>query len=247
MMEFPAVLFSVIVVLTAGFVRGYSGFGFSMIVVVTLSLLFTPSRIVPVVLLLEVAASAWMLPRIWRQVQWRFLAILFLGVAIGTPMGVYLLSRIPVNPMRAAIAVAVMILALLLWKGFRLKKMPGKTSIFSGGIVSGILNGGAAIGGPPAVLLFFSSPASVEVSRASLITFFLGTDLFAAALCAVHGLLSVQTVTIAALLLAPLFLGLYLGNRSFIHTPPEAFRKRVLILLLVLAFSTLVRSFYDSL
>ena len=38
MPEMPALLFSVMVVLGAGFVLGYSGFGFSMIGVVTLSL-----------------------------------------------------------------------------------------------------------------------------------------------------------------------------------------------------------------
>ena len=242
MPETSVLLFSAVVILIAGFIRGYSGFGFSMIVVVTLSLIFTPVQIVPVVLILEIAASLWLMPRVWQQVQWRFLGWLFLGVAVGTPIGSQLLSNLPGRPMRAGIAVTVIVLTLMLWKGFRLKKMPGKPAIISGGMVSGVLNGSAAIGGPPVVLLFFSSPASVDVSRASLIIFFLGTDIYATSICAVHGLVTVQTLMLALLFFIPLALGLCLGNRSFIHTPSETFRKRVLILLCVLSAAALIRS-----
>jgi len=244
MPEIPVLLFSMFVVLAAGYIRGYSGFGFSMITVVALSLILRPANIVPVVLLLEIAASLWLMPRIWKHVQWRFLGWLFLGVAIGTPIGSQVLSRLPDKPMRVAIAITIIILAVFLWRGIRFKRMPGKPAIISGGLISGILNGGAAIGGPPVVYLFFSSPASVEVSRASLITFFLGTDIYATTLCAIHGLLSLRTFFFASLLLIPLILGLYLGNRSFIRTPPDAFRKRVILLLCSLCVLVLIRSMF---
>ena len=42
-----------IAVVIAGFIRGYSGFGFSMITVVSLSMVFRPVEVVPVVLLLQ--------------------------------------------------------------------------------------------------------------------------------------------------------------------------------------------------
>lgn len=242
MPEWPVLLFSVMVVLVAGFVRGYSGFGFSMIVVVSLSLVFAPARIVPAVLLLEIAASLWLVPGVWQKIQWPFLGWLFLGVALGTPLGTGLLSSIPGRPMRAAIALIVILLAILLWRGFRLKKMPGKPAIISGGVISGVLNGSAAIGGPPVVLLFFSSPAGAAVSRASLITFFLGTDIYATAMCGVHGLVTPETFLLAFLFLIPLFLGLYLGNRTFINTAPETFRKRVLVLLCFISVAALARS-----
>jgi len=48
-------------VLVAGYVRGYGGFGFSMITVATLSLFRAPAQVVPVVLLLEVAASLFLM------------------------------------------------------------------------------------------------------------------------------------------------------------------------------------------
>ncbi|MCP4757616.1 MAG: sulfite exporter TauE/SafE family protein [Proteobacteria bacterium] len=235
-------MFSVAVVLAAGFVRGFSGFGFSMIMVVCLSMVFSPVEIVPVILLLEVAASLWMLPRVWRQVDWPSLKWLYLGIAAGTPTGVYLLATIPGRPMRAAIALVVMILVVLLWRGFRLKRMPGKPATVLTGLISGAINGSASIGGPPVILFFFSSPAGITVSRASLIAFFFGTDLLASGICAAHGLVKVDTLILAAIFLVPLILGLIAGSRSFIRTDPEAFRKKVMVLLLLMSVTMLTRT-----
>ncbi len=240
--EIPILMFSAVVVLLAGFVRGYSGFGFSMIMVICLSLIFPPAKIVPAILLLEVAASIWMLPRIWRQVDWPSLGWLYLGVLGGTPFGVYLLATIPGRPMRGAIAVVVLILAVLLWLGFQLKRMPGRPATVATGLLSGLINGGAAIGGPPVILFYFSTPAGVAVSRASLIAFFLGTDTLASGLCAVHGLITMKTVVLSVILLVPLVVGLNLGSRSFIKAEPEAFRKKVLLLLLAMSLVILIKA-----
>ena len=54
-------LFFFATVLMAGYVRGYGGFGFSMITVAALSLICPPAQVVPVVLLLEVAASLFLM------------------------------------------------------------------------------------------------------------------------------------------------------------------------------------------
>jgi uncharacterized membrane protein YfcA len=61
-------------ILLAGIIRGYSGFGFSMTAVVSLSLVMPPPEAVPMILLLEVAASLWLLPRVWRQIDWKSLS-----------------------------------------------------------------------------------------------------------------------------------------------------------------------------
>lgn len=234
--------FAAVTVLLAAVVRGYSGFGFSMITTLALSMVFTPAEVVPSVLLMEVAASAWLMPKVWKQVDWVSIKWLLIGVLVGTPAGVALLAAIPARPMRAAIAVAIIALIVLLWRGFALKTMPGRTMTLSTGIISGVLNGGAAIGGPPAILFYFSSPAGIAVSRASLIAYFFGTDIIATGVCTAHGLVSLKTVTLTGLLLLPLFLGVTVGSRFFARSDPKLFRRIVLLLLLFLALITLVRA-----
>src|SRR5437016_1911669 len=86
------VAYVVIAVLAGAFVKGYSGFGASMMWVASLSLVSPPDRVVPVVLLWEVASSLQLLPEVWRKIEWRSLGWLFLGACIATPLGVHLLA-----------------------------------------------------------------------------------------------------------------------------------------------------------
>ncbi len=241
----PIFVYTIIVVLIAGYVRGYSGFGASMIIVVGLSLFYPITDIVPAILLLEIIASSYLLPKVFRQVDWSSLSILFVGVSIGTPLGVYLLSNLPDSIMRSAVSIIVIGLIPLLWRGFSLKRMPGtKLTVFTGAL-SGVINGSAAIGGPPVVLFYFSSPKGTDISRASLIAFFLVTDLIASGVCGFNGLITTKTFWLTGSFIIPLVIGLTLGSRSFFKTDPEIFRKRVLVLILFMAITTLGRSFIN--
>lgn len=230
-------------VVIAGFIRGYSGFGFSMVTVVSLSMVFKPVEVVPVVLLLEIGASSMLLPQVWRKVDWRSLGWLCIGMAVGTPLGVAVLVNVPVQPMRAAIAAIVIILVLLLLSGFSLKRKPGTPATLATGLASGTLNGAATIGGPPVILFYFSSQTGVDISRASVIAYFFATDILASIICILRGLVLPKTLVITAVLLIPLVIGIQTGSRSFLHTEPETFKKRVMILLMVLSIVSLIRSF----
>lgn len=235
-------IYAAVAVLIAGFIRGYSGFGFSMVTVLSLSMVFRPVEVVPVVLLLEIGASSMLLPQVWRKVDWRSLAWLGIGMAVGTPLGVAALVNVPARPMRAAIAAITILLVLLLLKGFSLKKKPGIPATIATGTASGMLNGAATIGGPPVILFFFSSQAGVDISRASVIAYFFATDVLASAICLARGLILQQTLALTGVLLVPLVIGIQAGNRSFFHTEPVTFKKRVMLLLIVLSVVSLVRS-----
>jgi len=242
--DLPSLLFAGAVVMVAGYVRGYGGFGFSMIAALGLSLLFEPARIIPVILMLEVTASLILIGKVWRQVAWGALGWLGIGVVVGTPTGVLALEKLAAAPMRIGISLVVVVLAVLLRGGFRLLRMPGRTWSLVVGLISGVLNGAAAIGGPPAILFFFSSPAGAAVSRASLIAFFLFTDAYAAVTCIGMGLLTLATAAFAAALALPMSVGLFLGQNAFGATDPNRFRSRVLSWLIGLALITLVRTLW---
>ena len=111
------------------------------------------------------------------------------------------------------------------------------------GLFSGFLNGSAAIGGPPVILFYFSSPAAVTVSRASIIAYFLGTDSLAWVLSLAHGLVTIKTGILIGIC-APLLLGIFLGNRLFTHSNKDMFKRKVLILLMLLSLAALLRTVY---
>jgi len=231
-------------ILVAGIIRGYSGFGFSMVAVMSLSLIFPPVEVVPLILVLEIVASVSLLPRVWRQVDWRSLLWLSMGVLLGTPAGVYLLANVPARPMRAAIAITVMTLVVLLWRGFALKTMPGRNQTLFTGVASGLLNGAATIGGPPVILFYLSTPAGVAVSRASIIAFFLGLDFLTFVICLSQGLVHAKTGVMAGACLIPLLIGISLGSHFFNQSNEESFRRKVLVLLMILGIAALIRALW---
>jgi len=239
----PVTVAMIVVALTiAAIVRGYSGFGFSILAISGLSLALPPSRAIPIVFVLEVAASIHMLPGVWRQVDWRSLWPLILGTVVATPFGVHLLATLSDTSIRLAIAALVVTATALLWRGFALKTMPSLAATLATGGAVGLLNGSLGIGGPPVILFYLSSPAGTAAVRASLVAFFLATDTYALALGAAEGLVTTGTFAAAALLLPVLLIGIAIGSRGYIRTEPATFRKAVLVLLLLLSVAGAVRA-----
>lgn len=235
-------LYAVVCVFAAAIVRGYSGFGFSLLAITALTLLLPPAEVVPSIFILEVAASLHLLPGAWSEIQWRSILWLTVGCLLGTPIGVYALAHVPAAPMTLALAAFVLAAALLLAQGYALKSTPGPAATFATGSVSGLVNGGFGTGGPPVVLFFFSSPAGAAAGRASMIAFFLITDLTGLVWQGWNGLLNMTTLWRALLFLPALIAGVWLGNRGFRKADPETFRHWVLRLLMLLAILSGVRA-----
>lgn len=241
-MSFLTLAYAVACVFGAAIVRGYSGFGFSLLAITSLSLLLPPSQTVPSIFMMEIVASLHLLPGVWRNIHWRALLWLGVGCLVGTPVGVYALAHVAAAPLTLALAVFVLVSALLLAQGYAPKSMPGRGATFATGTASGLFNGSFGVGGPPVILFFFSSPAGAAAGRASIIAYFLLTDLTGLAWQGSEGLLNLAAVWRALLFLPPLLAGVWLGNRSFSNANPEQFRRWVLRLLMLLAVLTGARA-----
>jgi uncharacterized membrane protein YfcA len=237
-MDAVTVAYGLVCILGAAFVRGYSGFGFSLLAVTALSLRLAPAEIVPSIFMMEIAASLHLLPSIWREVHWRAIGVLLIGYTIAVPLGVWLLASMPQAPMKVALGLAVLVSTLLLMRGFALRRMPGLGATLATGGASGLLNGAFGIGGPPVILFFFSSPAGDAIGRASIIAFFLATDAIGLVFLAREGLVTQESLVRALVFLPALIAGIWLGARSFKHSDQASFRKWVLRLLALLALLT---------
>ena len=72
-------LFSLIAVFVGAYLKGFTGFGASMLWVTSLSLVLPPLQVAPMVLMFEVVTSITLLPQIWKKVRWRSIGLLLLG------------------------------------------------------------------------------------------------------------------------------------------------------------------------
>jgi uncharacterized protein len=241
-MTYAALALACLIIFLAAIVRGFSGFGFSLLTVTALSLIYPPAEIVPSIFMLEVAASLHLLPGIWKDIHWKSLAPLTLGCIIATPLGVWFLANVPAQPMQIVLSLFVLLATYLLWRGFALKSMPSPAASTAVGAASGLANGAFGIGGPPVVLFYFASPAGNLAGRASLIAFFLATDVIGLANLSLQGLITQNTIARAALYLSALLMGIWIGARSFKGADPITFRKYTLLILASLAILGLIKS-----
>jgi uncharacterized membrane protein YfcA len=234
--------YAAVVILGAGMIRGYSGFGFAMISAIALSFILPPSQVTPVILSLDVAASSWLFYKARQAVDWKGLKLIALGALPALPLGTLALVMVSANKMRIFISLVVICLCFGLLRGKKRTKSPHPFATVGVGILSGFLSGVAAIGGPPVILFYFSSDRSVSVSRASMITFFLMADSLAIVSSLFYGLIDRETLTLSLGLLVPLVMGIWMGDFLFgkfsNHT---LFKKQAIFLLMAIALISLVK------
>ncbi len=227
---------AIAIVFGAAIVRGFSGFGFSLLAITALSLFYPPAQIIPPIFMMELAASINLLPAIWRDIHWRSLFPLIAGTVIGTPVGVWLLSTMPPAPMQLALGAFVLGAVGLLWIGYNLKTMPTTAATIGAGAAAGLANGAFGIGGPPVILFYFASPAGAAAGRASLTAYFLAIDFIGLSfLSGMAGMVTRESGIRALLYLPALLAGVWIGHRSFKGVDEQKFRKIVLALLAFMA------------
>ena len=243
--SWPLLAVTSVLIFLAAIVRGFAGFGFSLLSITAASL-FMPARdIVPTIFMLEVAASLNMIPSIWREIDWRGLRWLLLGYVVGLGPGIYALVYAPAAPLQIALGIFVVVTGIMMLRGFQLKKTPSAGATVGTGVASGLLNGAFGIGGPPVVLFYFSTPAAVAVGRASIIAFFLSTDTLGLIGQAYSGIITLQSFVQFLAWLPALLLGVFVGAKGFKHMDPVLFRKAVLWILVVLAVIGIAKAGYD--
>jgi uncharacterized membrane protein YfcA len=229
--------------LLAFVVRGLSGFGSSMVGIGALSIVLPPAQVVPAFLAIELLSTVHLLPGVWRQVDWRSLRWVIGGCAVSTPVGLLLLAGLDPNPMRWFVSMCLTVIALLMLSGLasRLapRRQPGPLGAMAVGIASGLLNGAAGIGGPPAIVFYFST-AGTAVSRATLIAFFLFTDLYALAWAGGTGLLTTAGWPLIVVALPFALLGVWLGSRLYLRLDEARLRRLIWSLLVGLGALGLV-------
>ncbi len=249
-LPWPLLTMGLLIVFGAGIVRGFAGFGFSALCVAGLTLFVAPATIVPPIFVLEVLASLTLLRDALKDVDWPWLSWLVLGNALFIPLGIALLAWVPETPLRALIGALLLLAAVLLRSGFSLALAPTRRVRLCTGLVSGFVNGVAAIGGIAVAVLLSTAQMAPAAMRATMIVLFLFTDLYALAWA---GVVSSGTSTNVALLgadtlrwalwLAPAMLtGIWVGKRSFANVSAQRFRRHTLNLLIGVALTCVVRA-----
>ncbi len=231
-----AFLLSMAFVLLGGFVYGCTGFGFGLVMVPLVASQLAPATAVPLSHLVGLplsAALAWSQRRALRR---SLLLPLICGAVLATPVGVLLLDRLPVDPMKLIVAGFIALFALLLLAGWTLPVASERFApSFLVGAVGGLLGAAAGIPGPPVLLFLINQREGRESFRATLATFFFLTAIANLAGYGTAGMLDQDLLWTAVALMPAALLGAALGTRLSGRLNAGTFRIAVLLLALLSA------------
>ena len=222
-------------VTAAAVLRGFTGFGFGLAAVPLLSLALPPAQVVPLVVTLQVLIGVAGLRAAAAECDWRAVRLLFPGLLAGVPAGLLILTALPANPVRLVIGGVVAFFVWLLWRGLRLPPDPSRLTSFGVGVVSGLVNGLASMGGPPIVVYLLALGHTAARMRATAIVYFMLASCVLFIPMAARGLITRDTLIWTATSLPVLFGGSRLGSWLFHKARPRHHRLVALVALSVLA------------
>jgi uncharacterized membrane protein YfcA len=236
------IYFIIFTVLIASIIRGFNGFGFSAICISGFSLILPAIEIVPIILVLEVIISIFMVPYIWKKIDWKFVFKMLIGIIVGSPIGLYLLTHLNPQTIHLSACLLIIFFSILLMRGYSNQKVDNNYGKFFTGIVSGTLNGLTTLGGMPVALFLLITSIQPAVIRGSLAALFFLTDIYAFILSYFVGLVDVITIYRVIPLIVILPIGVFIGNKFFVRSKEETYRKVVFYFLIFISIFGIFRA-----
>lgn len=225
----------------AGVVRGYSGFGFAMILALGLLIRLAPTLVIPVVLMLDLVGSVSLWPRALKTFHRQVGVRLIVGMWLALPVGLLALARLPEQwtaPIAAGLCLLGGILSLI-----KAQAAPSTNTLnvhwaLPVGIASGLATAMASAGGPPLIVYLLRSGLPALQVRGTAIGFFAISSASSLGLLAALKLLSLAHLQLAASLVLPSLAGSVLGQWLF-RRKPMSLQPLVGGLLVMMAIATL--------
>ena len=236
------IYFVIFTVLIASIIRGFNGFGFSATCISGFSFILPAIEIVPIILALEVIISIFMVPYIWNKIDWGFVLKILIGIMIGSPVGLYLLRHLNPETTHLSVCLSIIFFSFLLMKGYSNQKINNDYGKIFTGIISGILNGLTTLGGMPVALFLLVTSIQPAVIRGSLAALFFLTDIYAFALSFVAGIVDTTTIYRTLPLIIILPIGVYIGDKFFVKSKEETYRKVVFYFLIFISIFGVFRA-----
>ena len=226
----------------AGAVRGFSGFGAGLVLAPVLVATLGPTTAVPLLLLIEIGASCYLVPGALRQCRREIVAHLSAPACLLFPAGTLLLLRLDAATVRVGVSLLVLGMALFLATGWRLQGSSSRPLLVATGGLSGLLNGFGGIGGPPVIFLLMSTPGDSRDTRADFIAFFALVNVAALITFASLGLLSTALLRWLLVIFPAFAAGMVAGSRRFRQASEATYRLAVLLIVIASALFGLLAS-----
>lgn len=224
------------------FVAGVAGFAFGLVAAAIWLHVLTPLQSATLIVVFGLIVQGYAVWKLRRALDWRRLLPLVIGGQIGIPLGVELLRWLPASAMRVAIGVVLMAFSLNALLRPKLPPMvkAGPMADGGAGVVSGVVGGATGLAGiVPTIwsgLRGWNKDEQRAVFQPVGVTIFIGCALWLGG----SGSFDRDTLRLFAIGLPALLIGTWAGLKAYGRLDEAAFRRIVLILLLVSGVALLV-------
>ena len=140
----------------AGLIRGFVGFGASLIIVLVLSLILGPHKAVPIAALSGLPSMLQLLPTAIKHSEKAFVLPFGIAAFFAAPLGTWILVIVDPELMKIYISGFVLVMVYFLYRNWRFSRAERPAFIIGIGAAAGLIQGAAGVGGPPAVVLALS-------------------------------------------------------------------------------------------
>lgn len=159
------------IVICAGVVYGFAGFG-SALIFMPVALVFVPPKIAIAAFQVSAFASLFtVVPSAWKIADRRATLMMVLASLATMPLGVWILKNTEITLLRWAVLAVVATTLTALMIGWRLKRRPSTPLRVAVGGASGILGGSVGLLGPVMIMFNLSGGDRAEVVRANTLCF----------------------------------------------------------------------------
>jgi uncharacterized protein len=182
-----------------------------------------------------------MAPYIWNKIDWNLVFKVLIGIVIGSPIGLFLLKYLTPQTTHFYVCIIIIIFSILLMRGYSNKNINNNKSKIITGIISGTLNGLTTLGGMPVALFLLVTSIQPAVIRGSLAALFFLTDVYAFILSFFAGIVDMTTVYRTLPLIIILPIGVFIGDKFFVKSKKELYRKVVFYFLIIISVFGVLR------
>ncbi len=228
----------------AAFLKGITGLGFSTICLPILSTFIDLKAAIPLVIVPSLSSNILVMAQAGRfkEALQRFWP-LYLSAIPGLILGVSVLSSVKSSWSRAILGAILFIFALWSWRNQAYTLPPQTERRWSGpvGLITGVVNGITGSQVMPVLPFLLALQLHRDLFVQAINLSFTLSSLVMLVLLSRFGILSWDILGVATAGIVPVALGIYLGGKLRQRLPDEAFRKVVLVFLLVIGLSLMIR------
>jgi uncharacterized membrane protein YfcA len=229
------------VIALASFVLGLVGFGNGLVAMALLPFLMSPLTALAILTIYTIIFSTAIFVPVRRHFLARPVADLLVGTAVGAPVGVWILSVVPIAALNRLIGATLVAVVVLEWAGLNPRELAGRGWRLGAGMLAGVA--GAAVGtpGPPVILYSATQGWSPRTIKANLQAFFVVNQVVILAGYWWIGVIDGQVWRLAASFALPAAGGTALGMLLFSRVDHRRFRQLVFAVLLVAGILLIAR------